>query len=92
MNPEKDFAEVNKALWNRKTAFHLKSAFYDNPSFIEGRSSLNSIELELLGEVKDKSILHLQCHFGQDTISLARMGAKTVGIDLSDAAIANFIL
>lgn len=88
MNPEKDFAEVNKALWNKKTAFHKDSAFYDNPSFIEGRSSLNSIELELLGDLKGKSVLHLQCHFGQDTISIARMGAKSVGVDLSDAAIA----
>ena len=87
MNPEEDFAHINKNLWNKKTSFHIDSDFYDNPSFIEGRSSLNSIELELLGDVKGKSILHLQCHFGQDTISLARMGAEAVGVDLSDAAI-----
>jgi len=87
MDPEKDYAKVNKALWNKKTAFHLPSAFYDNQRFIDGRSSLNTIELDLLGDVKGKRILHLQCHFGQDTISLARMGATTVGVDLSDAAV-----
>jgi 2-polyprenyl-3-methyl-5-hydroxy-6-metoxy-1,4-benzoquinol methylase len=46
-----------------------------------------SIELELLGNVKGLSILHLQCHFGQDSLSLARMGAHVTGIDLSDKAI-----
>jgi len=54
---------------------------------LQGKSSLNEIELALLGEVKDKSILHLQCHFGQDTISLARLGARVTGIDFSDKAI-----
>lgn len=87
MNPEKDFAAVNKELWNKKTAFHVQSHFYDNQSFIAGQSSLNSIELELLGDVKGKSILHLQCHFGQDSISLARMGASVTGVDLSDVSI-----
>jgi SAM-dependent methyltransferase len=48
---------------------------------------LNSIELDLLGDIKGKSVLHLQCHFGQDTISLARLGADATGIDLSDKAI-----
>ena len=49
---------------------------------------MNSIELHLLGDVRGKSILHLQCHFGQDSLSLARAGAKVTGVDLSDAAIA----
>ena len=48
---------------------------------------MKQIELTLLGDVRGKSILHLQCHFGQDTISLARMVARVTGIDLSDAAI-----
>ena len=48
---------------------------------------MKHIELDLLGEIKGKSILHLQCHFGQDTISLSRLGAKATGIDLSDNAI-----
>jgi len=57
-------------------------------NFIKGKTSLNEIELDLLGNIEGKSILHLQCHFGQDTISLARMGAHVTGIDFSDKAIA----
>jgi ubiquinone/menaquinone biosynthesis C-methylase UbiE len=82
-----DYIKINKELWNNKTDIHVNSDFYDNDSFIKGKSSLNSIELELLGDIKGKSILHLQCHFGQDTISLSRLGATTVGVDLSDKAI-----
>jgi SAM-dependent methyltransferase len=82
-----NYLEINKNTWNQKTAVHLETAFYDVPNFIAGKSSLNSIELDLLGEVKSKSILHLQCHFGQDSISLERMGAQVTGIDLSDKAI-----
>ena len=56
-------------------------------SFMNGKTSLNKIELDLLGNIKGKSVLHLQCHFGQDTISLTRMGAKSTGIDFSNKAI-----
>jgi hypothetical protein len=49
---------------------------YDVEGFVAGRSSLTAIELDLLGDVRDQRILHLQCHFGQDTLSLARMGAQ----------------
>lgn len=55
--------------------------------FKEGKTSLNKIELEELGDVKGKSLLHLQCHFGMDTMSWARLGAKCTGVDLSDEAI-----
>lgn len=55
---------------------------------MKGGSTLNEIELNLLGDVRGKSILHLQCHFGQDSISLARLGAKVTGVDLSDNAVA----
>jgi len=87
MEKIKSFIEVTRNLWNQKTPIHYHSAFYDNQSFINGRSSLNEIELGLLGDLKDKSVLHLQCHFGQDTISLSRLGAAAVGVDLSDKAI-----
>lgn len=58
---------------------------------MNGNSSLNDIELNLLGDIQGKSILHLQCHFGQDSISLSRLGAKVTGIDLSDKAIESAI-
>lgn len=84
---KKNYIEINKESWNTRTDIHMASDFYDNANFLKGKSSLKEIELNLLGDIKGKSILHLQCHFGQDTISLSRMGAKVTGIDLSDKAI-----
>ena len=71
-----NYLEINKDSWNKRTSYHLKSDFYQMDAFKAGKSSLMDIELELLGNVNGKRILHLQCHFGQDTLSLARMGAK----------------
>ncbi|MCB0629899.1 MAG: class I SAM-dependent methyltransferase [Saprospiraceae bacterium] len=88
MNPEKNYLEINRRSWNNRTETHLQSDFYDVEGFLGGRSSLNSIELELLGDLTGKRVLHLQCHFGQDTISLARLGADVTGVDLADKAIA----
>ena len=87
MNKEDNYIEINRQSWNNRTETHLKSEFYDLDNFVKGKTSLNSIELGLLGDVKGKTILHLQCHFGQDTISLSRLGAEVTGIDLSDKAI-----
>ena len=87
MNDEQNYIEINRNSWNNKTDAHLKSEFYDLDGFLKGKSSLNDIELELLGDIRGKTILHLQCHFGQDSISLSRLGAIVTGIDLSDKAI-----
>jgi len=87
MQEEDDYLKINRQSWNEKTEIHLKSEFYDVEGFLNGKSSLNSIDLNLLGDVKGKKILHLQCHFGQDTLSLARLGAIVTGVDLSDKAI-----
>ena len=82
-----DYLNVNRKTWNDKVEFHVNSEFYSQQDFLNGKNTLNAIELELLGDVSGKRILHLQCHFGQDTISLARMGATAVGVDFSDKAI-----
>lgn len=82
-----NYFETNKKLWNEKTDIHLKSDFYEMDDFRKGKSSLKPIELELLGDIKGKSILHLQCHFGQDSLSLAKLGAKVTGLDISDKSI-----
>ena len=82
-----NYLEINKKTWNEKTEVHVHSEFYDNENFIQGKSSLNAIELELLGDISEKKVLHLQCHFGQDTLSMARMGAQVTGVDLSNKAI-----
>ncbi|MCW3462444.1 class I SAM-dependent methyltransferase [Chitinophaga nivalis] len=87
MDTTHDYLSANKEMWNQRTGVHVKSDFYDMPGFLQGNTSLKAIELALLGDVQDKTILHLQCHFGQDTLSLARMGATVTGMDLSDAAI-----
>ena len=87
MKEDLNYININKQTWNNKTDVHIASEFYDNESFLNGKSTLNTIELALLGDVKGKKILHLQCHFGQDTMTLARMGASTVGVDLSDKAV-----
>jgi SAM-dependent methyltransferase len=81
------YLEINRALWETRVNPHLHSDFYDMQSFRSGASSLNEIELSLLGDIKGKDIIHLQCHFGQDSLSLARLGAKVTGIDFSQAAI-----
>jgi len=87
MKKEDNYIEINRKAWNAKTPYHVNSEFYKMEPFMQGKYTLNTIETDLLGEISGKSILHLQCHFGQDTISLARMGANVTGIDLSDAAI-----
>lgn len=81
------YFNVNKDTWNKKVKIHSESQMYDLQAFKEGKSSLMSYELEALGDVSGKSLLHLQCHFGQDTLSWSRMGAKCVGIDLSNEGI-----
>lgn len=87
MNTTENYLSANREAWNQKTAVHFDSEFYNNEAFIAGKTSLNSIELGLLGDLTGKSVLHLQCHFGQDTLSMNRMGATVTGVDLSDAAI-----
>lgn len=87
MNEELNYIEINKTLWDEKTTHHTGSAFYKMDDFLAGNTSLNDIELAMLGDVKGKTILHPQCHFGQDTLSLARMGAKVTGVDFSGEAI-----
>jgi ubiquinone/menaquinone biosynthesis C-methylase UbiE len=81
------YFEANKEGWNKRTAVHKNSDFYDVSSFKAGKSSLKPVEVKELGDVRGKSLLHLQCHFGLDTLSLAREGAQVTGIDISDKAI-----
>ncbi|MGB1231972.1 MAG: class I SAM-dependent methyltransferase [Winogradskyella sp.] len=82
-----NYFEVNKATWNKKVGIHAKSEMYKMEAFKRGETSLMPYEINALGNVNGKSLLHLQCHFGQDTLSWCRMGAKTVGVDISDEGI-----
>jgi len=82
-----NYKEINQIAWDKKVAVHLTSDFYNLVEFKNGWCSLKTPELYLLGDVQGKKILHLQCHFGQDSISLARMGAQVTGVDFSPKAI-----
>jgi 2-polyprenyl-3-methyl-5-hydroxy-6-metoxy-1,4-benzoquinol methylase len=86
-----DYISLNKALWNTRTAIHINSDFYNHQQFIadyhNGFTSLKEIELPLLGDLTGLKVLHLQCHFGQDTLSLAKLGAEVTGLDFSNEAI-----
>tara|TARA_B110000967_G_C18685518_1_gene460328 strand:- start:46 stop:831 length:786 start_codon:yes stop_codon:yes gene_type:complete len=82
-----DYLKTNKESWNKRTEVHYDSDFYDNENFKKTGNSLNEIELEFLQDIKGKKVLHLQCHFGQDSISMSKLGAEVTGVDLSDLAI-----
>lgn len=82
-----DYLDINRVNWDERTDVHFQSQTYDVQNFIKGGNALNSIELDLLGDISGKKILHLQCHFGKDTISLSRMGGQVTGIDFSKKAI-----
>ena len=74
-----DYMNGNRELWNELTPIHARSDFYDIESFKRGRNALMSIEREELGDVSGKSLLHLQCHFGMDTLSWARLRRQRHG-------------
>lgn len=82
-----NYLQINKQTWNNKVAIHIDSAFYEQEQFLNGKITLPKTDLDALGDVTGKRILHLQCHFGQDSLSLARLGAKVTGIDFSEEAI-----
>lgn len=79
--------EMNREGWNRRAKAHFESEFYDVSGFLAGETSLREIELAELTHVAGRSLLHLQCHFGLDTLSWARLGAKCTGVDISPVAI-----
>jgi len=78
---------ANKNLWNQRTSIHKHSSFYNLVGFKAGENVLTPIELNEVGDVKGKKMLHLQCHFGMDSLSWTRLGADVTAVDLSDEAI-----
>lgn len=87
MSTDDERMQRNRHAWDLRTATHQDTQFYDVPSFKAGRSSLRPLEREELGDVSGKSLLHLMCHFGMDTLSWARLGAEVTGVDFSSDAI-----
>lgn len=89
MSPmDREQLEANRRSWDERTPLHERSALYDLEGVVRGRSTLHPFEPAALGDVERRSLLHLQCHIGTDSISWARLGAKVTGLDFSPVAIA----
>jgi len=78
---------INRRKWDESVPLHVDSPAYDVPSFLKGDSTLEPLEVEEMGSVRGKTLLHLQCHFGLDTLSWARRGATVTGVDFSRPAV-----
>jgi SAM-dependent methyltransferase len=83
----REYLEANRMRWDELTPIHARSGFYDLEGLRAGGLTLMSLEREELGDVAGKSLLHLQCHFGLDTLSWARLGARVTGVDFSEEAV-----
>ncbi|MFC1694575.1 class I SAM-dependent methyltransferase [Pseudomonadota bacterium] len=82
-----NYFEMNRESWDKRAEIHFDSRFYDVDGFMAGNTSLREIELAELTRVDGRRLLHLQCHFGLDTLSWARRGAECTGVDISPVAI-----
>lgn len=86
-----DADRLNRAFWDEVARLHGQDGYYDTEAFLRGEPSLTHRELEeirsAVGSVEGIDVLHLQCHFGLDSLSLARMGARVIGVDYSQVAI-----
>jgi SAM-dependent methyltransferase len=78
---------ANRALWDEWTPINARAPFYRMEDFKRGALKLKPYEIEDVGNVQGKSLLHLQCHFGMDSLSWARLGATVTGVDFSPRAI-----
>jgi 2-polyprenyl-3-methyl-5-hydroxy-6-metoxy-1,4-benzoquinol methylase len=82
-----EYVEANRRHWDEVVPIHVRSGLYDVDSFKVGKSKLKPMERQELRDVRGKTMLHLQCHFGLDTLSWAREGAIVTGVDFSKQAI-----
>lgn len=87
MEDERRYLEDNRKLWDEWTRIHTRGEFYDVEGFRRGDIRIEPWEQEEVGDVHGKTLLHLQCHFGLDTLSWARLGATVTGVDFSEPAI-----
>jgi SAM-dependent methyltransferase len=82
-----EYLNANRRHWDEVVPIHVASEMYRVDAFRAGQNKLKPVELAELGDVRGKTLLHLQCHFGLDTLSWAREGAIVTGIDFSQPAI-----
>ena len=90
MGNSSEFLSANRRNWDERVPIHRrdKSGFYAVERFLAGDKHLHAIEAGELGDVAGRRLIHLQCHFGLDSLILARLGAHVTGLDFSPAAIA----
>ncbi|MGO9196714.1 MAG: class I SAM-dependent methyltransferase [Acidimicrobiales bacterium] len=82
-----EWLQLNRANWDERTPIHVGSRFYRVDEFKSGVQTLHGFELDELPDLAGKDLVHLQCHFGLDTLSLARKGARVTGLDFSGPAV-----
>ena len=82
-----EWREKNRESWDERVPIHVSGPFYDVASFKAGEERLQPFEIEEVGDVSGKDLVHLQCHFGIDTLSWARRGARVAGLDFSGPAV-----
>ncbi len=82
-----EYRRANQDLWDEYTRINAASSMYDLAGFKAGRNALHPLEIQELGDVRGKSLLHLQCHFGMDTLTWARLGAQVTGVDFAPDAV-----
>jgi SAM-dependent methyltransferase len=84
------YFEANRRLWDERVAIHRRDAtgFYEVDTVLSGGDKLNAIEANEIGDLRGLRVAHLQCHFGLDSICLARRGASVTGLDFSPAGVA----
>ena len=88
---EPDYLTINRAMWDERAPAHAASPGYAVQQFVDDATHLSHVvrfDLPRLGDVNGLDGLHLQCHIGTDTLSLARLGARMTGLDLSPASLA----
>src|SRR5687767_9030819 len=85
--PTREQLAANRRLWDERVPVHYASDFYGVAEFKKGAKRIRPLELAELGEVRGKDLLHLQCHFGLDTLDFARLGARVTGVDFSEPAV-----
>ncbi|NWG46455.1 MAG: class I SAM-dependent methyltransferase [Alphaproteobacteria bacterium] len=85
--PPPNYLDLNRAMWDERVPIHIRSALYDVEGFKAGRDPLRPFEIEEMGPVENRELVHLQCHLGIDTLGWARRGARVTGLDFSGPAI-----
>jgi SAM-dependent methyltransferase len=86
-DPEDDRLRANRRNWDERVPIHMASRFYDVERWLEARPGPRQREREALGDASGLDLVHLQCHFGLDTLAWADAGARVTGVDFSEEAV-----